>query len=100
ARGGEGGWASGAANGASRNEEEEIKGEPTEEQQRYGDAGDNERAHRSVPQRRDRFLRPDRGGDLLWPSGGRVMGLVGCHRFGLALATFAAVPSGEFTCWK
>src|SRR5215472_16309535 len=55
-----------SANGTSRHEEEEIECHPANEEQRHGDAGDDERADRPVPERVGRFVRSDRRGDMLW----------------------------------
>src|SRR6266404_8122768 len=70
-----------SANRASRQKEEEIKGDPADEEQRHCDGGDDERAYRSVPERLCRCIRPDRRGDMLRPTGGGVMRLVSWHRF-------------------
>src|SRR5258707_5384740 len=49
-----------SANRASRQKEEEIKGDPADEEQCHCDGGDDERAYRSVPERLCRCIRPDR----------------------------------------
>jgi hypothetical protein len=49
----------GSANGPSRQKEEEIERQPADEQQRHGDAGDDERANRSVLERLGRLVRSD-----------------------------------------
>jgi hypothetical protein len=79
------GFASGSANGASRQKEEEIEGEPADEQQRHGDAGDDQRADRSIPKRLGRSVRSDRCGDILRPVSGGVMCLVRLHALVSAL---------------
>ncbi len=68
-----------SANGASRNEQEEIEGEPADEQQADSDAGDDERAASARSSALATLLRPDRRGDMLGQSGGGVVCLVGWH---------------------
>src|SRR5271169_4920602 len=71
------GFDGGSANGSSRQEEEEIERHPADEEQHHGDAGDGERADRSVLERRGRLVRADRCGDMLRQMGRGVMWLVG-----------------------
>src|SRR5271156_3113652 len=65
------GFDGGSANGSSRQKEEEIERHPADEQQRHGDAGDDERADRCVLERLGRPGRPDwRGETIMWRGGG------------------------------
>jgi hypothetical protein len=49
-----------SANGASRHEEDEIEGQPADQQQPDGDAGDDQRTGRSVAEGSRRLARIDR----------------------------------------
>src|SRR5262245_61929683 len=62
-----------SANGTSRQEQEEIEGEPAEENDRHCDAGNKQRAARTVPECSRDSLRIDRCGDVLGQCGGRVV---------------------------
>src|SRR6266436_1553211 len=55
-----------SANGTSRHKEEEIEKHPANEEQPDGNAGDDEGADRSLPERLSGFVRADRRGDVLW----------------------------------
>jgi hypothetical protein len=57
------GWAS--ANVASRQEQEKIESEPTRQEERYGNAGDEESATRAVPEGCRGGIGIDRRGDVL-----------------------------------
>src|SRR5271167_708288 len=61
-----------SANGASRQEEEEIEGEPADEQQPDRDGGDGECAGRPIPQRSPRFVQCDQRGDVIALMGRRA----------------------------
>src|SRR5271167_897484 len=67
-----------SANGASRQEEEEIEGEPAGEQQPDRDGGDGECAGRPIPQRLPRFVRCDQRGDVIARMGRCAM-LLACR---------------------
>jgi len=68
------GFDDGSSNGASRHEQEEIEGQPTDEEQPDGSAGDNKRADRPLAECLRRLIRSDRRGDVL----GRVRSGVVC----------------------
>jgi hypothetical protein len=54
-----------SANGTSRDEQKKIEGNPAEEEQSYGNAGDDECADRPAAKRLRRFLRSDWSCDVL-----------------------------------
>src|SRR4051794_37650530 len=62
-----------SANGTSRQEQEEIEGEPDKENDRHCDSRNKQRAARTVLERLLRCVRIDRRGDVLGQSSGRVM---------------------------
>src|SRR5262249_25557641 len=62
-----------SANGPSRQEQEEIEGEPDQENDRHCDGGNKQCAARTVPECSRRSVRIDRRGDVLGQSGGRVV---------------------------
>src|SRR5271166_574308 len=62
-----------SANWTSRQEEEEIKHEPTNEEQPHRDRGDQQRAARAVLERLGGGIRSDRSGHVLWQMSGGPM---------------------------
>jgi hypothetical protein len=75
------GWRSGfdvsSANGTSRQEQQEVEGQPSDEEQPNRDGGDKKRADRPVPQRLGRFPCSDRSGDVFRSVRGRRVAVVG-----------------------
>src|SRR5262245_9959161 len=86
------------ANGASREEQEEIEGKPPQEQERYRDRRDEKRATRAVPERFQGSLGVDRLGNVVWRGGGRVISADGRfeHR---RPHYFATTASALRICW-
>src|SRR5262249_43424690 len=64
-----------SANGTSRQEQEEIEAEPDEENDRHCDAGNKQRAARTVPEGSRGGFRIDRRGDVFGQSSGRLVRL-------------------------
>src|SRR5215510_1291879 len=67
-----------SANGTSRQEQEEIEGEPDEENDRHCDGGNKQRAARTVPECSRCSVRINRRVDVLGQSSGRVVRLGEC----------------------
>src|SRR4029077_5824118 len=68
-----------SANGASRDEEEEIESHPADEEEADSDCGEDKRAHRPVLERFGGLARCYRSGDVLRFVGGRFMCLADHH---------------------
>src|SRR5262245_10010398 len=88
-----------SANGTSRQEQEEVEGEPDEENDRYCDARNEQRPARAVPERLRGGFRIDRRSDVLGQCSGRVMSASG--KFGHQLTyCSSAEEAGELrACW-
>jgi hypothetical protein len=67
------GFDDGSANGASRHEQEEVEGQPADEEQPDSDTGDDKGADRPIAERLRRLIRSYRCGDVIQGGGSRVV---------------------------
>src|SRR5262249_29977790 len=87
-----------SANGASRQEQEEVEGEPPQEKERHRNGREEERPTRTVLQCLQCGVRIDRRGDMFRRPSGRVVSIGG--RFGHQLTChFEAATAGPRACW-